>query len=716
MSALFRRALFAGFSIMAVGNATSLRAATTVAITSQGSPASGGSVTLTINGVSKTTRYGAFSTTQSIASALAAMFSADCNGPATAKADNNGVITVKPRGSGVLSSVQVTGSSDQGGTIAFGGSTTSTSPPTNTVLYTYNIQQTNGSSGYAADGKITAYSDSVNGTWSMDNGYDSLNRIATAFQTPVGRSSQYFCWDYDSFGNRTTQSISQSIFGGSPGDKCTSRATGALAVNNWVHYDQNNRPTESWASASPGSLSPDSAGNLTSDGQNSMLYDQEGRLCAVSGPGGNIGYLYDAQGQRVAKGTITSLSCNPSQNGFTMTEEIITTAGGAQTVRFDSQGAWTESDLTVGGQLAATYRNDGQDAHFHMADWLGSKRFTTTSDGAPELKCESGAFGDGQICSALATNASDVSNVHFTDKERDQESGLDYFGARYYGSSIGRFMSPDPSGLAYASPGNPQSLNLYSYALNNPLRFIDPSGLTSCFYGGEGDTTENDHDPTDYEDTGTDAACIANGGKVLSVNATVDVHADGSGAGDITTVGDGLTTLINVWVVPNIGGCPSAVKYAGKTMAGVKRADASSAAINDAASKNNVPAALIDAIGMEETDFSSVQEKTQGGGTGPGMGVFQLTNQPGVSKEQAFSIPFSANHTAQSLSKNMVKFANKFPALTPTQLLQATAASHNIGPGGISGNPATIDNGTHGTPDGHYGASVVGLMNCFGGW
>lgn len=51
----------------------------------------------------------------------------------------------------------------------------------------------------------------------------------------------------------------------------------------------------------------------------------------------------------------------------------------------------------------------------------------------------------------------------YTGKERDTESGLDYFGARYMSSSMGRFMSPDPSGLYFADPSNPQSLNLYSY-------------------------------------------------------------------------------------------------------------------------------------------------------------------------------------------------------------------------------------------------------------
>jgi len=68
----------------------------------------------------------------------------------------------------------------------------------------------------------------------------------------------------------------------------------------------------------------------------------------------------------------------------------------------------------------------------------------------------------------------------FTGKERDSESGNDYFGARYYASTMGRFMSPDwsapPSPVPYADLMNPQSLNLYSYVLNNPLSKDDPDG------------------------------------------------------------------------------------------------------------------------------------------------------------------------------------------------------------------------------------------------
>jgi RHS repeat-associated protein len=68
----------------------------------------------------------------------------------------------------------------------------------------------------------------------------------------------------------------------------------------------------------------------------------------------------------------------------------------------------------------------------------------------------------------------------FTGKERDSESGLDEFGARYYSSSIGRFMIPDwaaaPTAVPYAHYGNPQSLNLYSYVENNPTTMGDPDG------------------------------------------------------------------------------------------------------------------------------------------------------------------------------------------------------------------------------------------------
>ena len=78
--------------------------------------------------------------------------------------------------------------------------------------------------------------------------------------------------------------------------------------------------------------------------------------------------------------------------------------------------------------------------------------------------------------STICTNTAHFSRPRSTGKERDTESGLDYFGARYYGSSMGRFLSSDPF-LNSGHPDDPQTWNRYTYGLNNPLRIVDPTGL-----------------------------------------------------------------------------------------------------------------------------------------------------------------------------------------------------------------------------------------------
>ena len=86
--------------------------------------------------------------------------------------------------------------------------------------------------------------------------------------------------------------------------------------------------------------------------------------------------------------------------------------------------------------------------------------------------------GTGGRTTAQGYSASDGVRQHFTQKERDIETGLDYFLARYYSSTQGRFTSPDPlSAPACAHPNVPQSWNLYTYVLNNPLKLVDPDGM-----------------------------------------------------------------------------------------------------------------------------------------------------------------------------------------------------------------------------------------------
>lgn len=101
--------------------------------------------------------------------------------------------------------------------------------------------------------------------------------------------------------------------------------------------------------------------------------------------------------------------------------------------------------------------------------------------------------GTGGRTPAMGYVAGDGVRQQFTQKERDIETGLDYFEARYFSSTQGRFTSPD---LLSGRPGSPQSWNRYAYSINNPLKYIDPSGL--WWYtkdGGDGHPEWFDDDP-----------------------------------------------------------------------------------------------------------------------------------------------------------------------------------------------------------------------------
>jgi len=84
---------------------------------------------------------------------------------------------------------------------------------------------------------------------------------------------------------------------------------------------------------------------------------------------------------------------------------------------------------------------------------------------------------DGRTTSqGYSTNVNDGPRQKFTLKERDNETGLDYFGARYFASTQGRFTTPDPL-LASGRIEDPQAWNRYAYTLNNPVKYIDPTGM-----------------------------------------------------------------------------------------------------------------------------------------------------------------------------------------------------------------------------------------------
>jgi RHS repeat-associated protein len=237
-------------------------------------------------------------------------------------------------------------------------------------------------------------------------------------------------------------------------------------------------------SQAPGGVSYDASGDVVNDGVNQYLYDGDGRVCAVaSAPvsGGTIltGYIYNAGGERVSKGTIATWSCDPAISGFTAMNDYVLGPGGEQVtemaVSATNTMAWQHTNVYAAGKLFATYDDNG--LHFYFNDVVGTRRIQTDYAGVMEQSCSGLPFGDGLNCS---NSIQFPTEHHFTGKERDTESGLDYFGARYYASAVGRFTSPDWSAkedpVPYAVLGDPQSLNLYSYVRNNPLSHSDPDG------------------------------------------------------------------------------------------------------------------------------------------------------------------------------------------------------------------------------------------------
>jgi len=108
---------------------------------------------------------------------------------------------------------------------------------------------------------------------------------------------------------------------------------------------------------------------------------------------------------------------------------------------------------------------------FYHLDHLGSPRVTLNSAGARVAVHHYLPFGEERPVQSDPT----LNDRAFTGHQRDSETGLDYMVARYYSSSLGRFMSPDPASESI-NVENPQSWNRYAYVMNNPLRFIDPRG------------------------------------------------------------------------------------------------------------------------------------------------------------------------------------------------------------------------------------------------
>lgn len=296
--------------------------------------------------------------------------------------------------------------------------------------------------------QVLAASDTVQNQ-SVTYGYDAFNRLASASGT-----TQSFTYAYDRWGNRLSQTPTQGT-GPSPSYSIN-------AANNQIV-----------------GLSYDAAGNLLNDGYHSYSYDAEGNLLQVDG-GATATYVYDAQNHRVSIKTSTGTF-----------ESIFDFAGRPISV-------WASGSLTpVSGRIYAgthqvAYRPASGGTYYDYQDYVGTERTRTDWAGNVVATYQSLPWGDGYNPS-VAESHWDQNNSHYAQLQHDSESDTEHAQFRQYSSAQGRWMSPDPYDGSY-DPSNPQSLNRYSYALNNPLASVDPSGLcpghsksVSCSSAGGGD-------------------------------------------------------------------------------------------------------------------------------------------------------------------------------------------------------------------------------------
>jgi RHS repeat-associated protein len=108
--------------------------------------------------------------------------------------------------------------------------------------------------------------------------------------------------------------------------------------------------------------------------------------------------------------------------------------------------------------------------HFYFSDHLGSSNVVASAAGQILDESDFYSFGGERIITSSTDNP-----YLFTGKERDSESGLDYFGARHFSSHFGCFLQADAP-FADQEVSDPQSWNLYTYVRNKPTEFIDPTG------------------------------------------------------------------------------------------------------------------------------------------------------------------------------------------------------------------------------------------------
>ena len=300
-------------------------------------------------------------------------------------------------------------------------------------------------------------------TWTQSFSYDEVNRLTAASET--GGFSQTY--GYDQYGNRWV-SASSGITVYEPHEPIA--ASQIDTAHNRI-----------------GNQNYDAAGNQLTYDPRTLAYDAENRMIsATSIQNGNEYYIYDGDGLRVRKTWMpnggspqvtTYVYGLTGQLAAEYTNQISATTG----------TSWIFEDLL--GSVRSVSGEKPQSGAAQMTecyDYLPFGRLLSANDNARNTGC---------YPTSPDSSLSSVESPKFTGQVRDIETGLDYYRARYMSAAEGRFASPDPL-FASAHLAVPQSWNRYEYAGNNPLRYVDPSGMD--YYDANGKRVGSSEDDENY--------------------------------------------------------------------------------------------------------------------------------------------------------------------------------------------------------------------------
>ncbi|MGQ0798934.1 MAG: RHS repeat-associated core domain-containing protein [Pseudomarimonas sp.] len=272
-----------------------------------------------------------------------------------------------------------------------------------------------------------------NGLQTRTLGYDGLNRLTSAHAPSLWGSANYRYDPLDNLRHADQGSRQHRYF-----------------------YDGNARlgSIRTPSGSTVWSFAYDSRGNQTARGSQTYTFDRANRLISI--PGLISGYYYDAHGRRV--GEIRS-------NGFAQ-YSLYTSDG---TLRGNSDSSAVQSVyIHLGNQLIATRKTDYDNLTqitYHHTDMLGSPVVESNAQGIPQSPTYYAPYGE-------PMNRA-VDGPGYTGHQMDAPTGLTYMQQRYYDPVVGRFLSVDPMAADTTTGWN---FNRFSYANNNPYRFVDPDG------------------------------------------------------------------------------------------------------------------------------------------------------------------------------------------------------------------------------------------------